>query len=87
MKFQSFSVALLSTSAAFAAVVKRDSGFPSGQPIDAKGKGGPILGMLRKRTPRDVRADRLKAVPTTRSTSITPPISASKAPTLALYRI
>jgi oxalate decarboxylase len=38
--------AVLFSSTTFAAVIKRDSGFKDGQPIDANGKGAPILGMF-----------------------------------------
>jgi len=89
MKLQSLSIALLSSSVAFAAVVKRDSGdgFKNGQPIDGKGKGAPILGTSGKEKLHDLSTHKSQAVPTTRSTSTIPPTSASKAPTLARYRI
>ncbi|KAF2681955.1 Bicupin, oxalate decarboxylase/oxidase [Lentithecium fluviatile CBS 122367] len=44
MKLQSLVTALFSAHVTLAAVVKRDSGFGNGQPIDGKGKGAPILG-------------------------------------------
>ena len=46
MKLQSIAASLLFTSATLGAVVKRESQFHNGQPIDGKGKGAPILGML-----------------------------------------
>ena len=45
MKFQSVGTTILSVSSAFGAVIKRDT-FEDGQPIDGKGKGAPILGMI-----------------------------------------
>ncbi|PSN59535.1 thermophilic glucose-6-phosphate isomerase [Corynespora cassiicola Philippines] len=47
MKLQSIAASLLFTSATLGAVVKRESQFHNGQPIDGKGKGAPILGTLR----------------------------------------
>lgn len=44
MKLQSFAASLLFASSTLGAVVKRESQFSQGQPIDGKGKGAPILG-------------------------------------------
>jgi hypothetical protein len=44
MKLQSFVASAFLTTSVFAGVVKRDSGFSQGQPIDGKGKGAPLSG-------------------------------------------